>query len=100
MNIALWKGVVDYYKIEIIYFMIDTNHKFAVNNTDIKIQEGVLFVAACTTFEQQCAISVIYPVNSLSLGRALLLFLIFNFQWIIIVTFISVSSAITLRWKD
>ena len=42
MNIALWKGVVDYFKIEIVRFMIDTSHKFAVNNTDIKIQEGVL----------------------------------------------------------
>ena len=52
MNIALWKGVVDYFKIETIHFMIDTSHKFAVNNTDIKIQEGVLFVIACTTFEQ------------------------------------------------
>ena len=60
MNIALWKGVVDYFKIEIIHFMIDTSHKFAVNNTDIKIQEGVLFVAACTTFEQQCAVIYIY----------------------------------------
>ena len=55
MNIARWKGVVDYFKIEIIHFMIDTSHKFAVNSTDIKIQEGVLFVTACTTFEQQCA---------------------------------------------
>ena len=55
MNVALWKGVVDYYKIEIIHFMIDTSHKFAVNNTDIKIQAVVLFVTACTIFEQQCA---------------------------------------------
>ena len=50
MNIALWKGVVDYFKIEITHFVIDTSHKFAVNNTDIMIQEGVLFVTACTTF--------------------------------------------------
>ena len=40
--------------------MIDTSHKFAVNNADIKIQEGVLFVTACTTFEQQCAVIYIY----------------------------------------
>ena len=52
MNIALWKGVVDYFKIEIIHFMIDTSHKFAVNNTDIKIQEGVLFVIACVSNHQ------------------------------------------------
>ena len=50
MNIALWKGVVDYFKIEIIHFMTDTSHKFAVNNTDIKIrnqESGILY------FQQQ-----------------------------------------------
>ena len=57
MNIALWKYIiVDYFKIEINHFMIDTGHKFSVNSTDIKIQEGALFVTACTTFEQQCAV--------------------------------------------
>ena len=58
------KGVVDYFKIEIIHFMIDTNHKFVVNNTDIKILEGVLFVTACTTFEQLCAVIYIYIAMS------------------------------------
>ena len=58
MNIALWK--VEYFKSEIIHFVIDTSYKFAVNNTDIKIQEGVLFVTACTTLEQQCAVIYIY----------------------------------------
>ena len=51
MNIALWKGIADYCKIEIINFMIDTGYKFAINNTDVKIQEGVLFVTVCFTFE-------------------------------------------------
>ena len=51
MNIALWKGIVDYFKIENINFMIDTNYKFAISNTDKEIQEGVLFVTARTTFE-------------------------------------------------
>ena len=60
MNVALWKWVVDYFKIQIIHFMIDTSHKFAVNNTDIKIQEGVLLVTAGTTFEQQCAVTYIF----------------------------------------
>ena len=31
--------------------MIDTSYKFAINNMDIKIQEGVLFVTAHTTFQ-------------------------------------------------
>ena len=51
MNIALWKGTVDNFKIEIINFVIDTNYEFVINNKDIKIQEGVLFVIACTAFE-------------------------------------------------
>ena len=34
---------------EIIDFMMDTTHTFAINNTDIKIQEGVLLVTANTT---------------------------------------------------
>ena len=35
----LWKGIADYFKIEIINLMIDTNYIFAINNTDIKIQK-------------------------------------------------------------
>ena len=46
MNIALWKGVVDYFKIEIIHFMIDTSHKFAVNITDIKDRIAVAKVTS------------------------------------------------------
>ena len=60
MNIALWKGVDNYFKIEIIDLMKDTSHKFAVNNTDMQIQEGVLFVTECTIFEQQCAVTYIF----------------------------------------
>ena len=51
MNIALCKGIVDYFKIEIINFMAVTSHIFAINNTDIKIQESVLFLTAWNTFE-------------------------------------------------
>ena len=46
MNIALWKGVVDFFKIEIIHFMIDTSHKFAVNTTDIKDRIAVAKVTS------------------------------------------------------
>ena len=54
MIIDFWKGVVDYFKIEITHFMIDSFRKFAVSNTDIQTQEAVLFVTECTTSEQQC----------------------------------------------
>ena len=63
MIIALWKGVVDYFKIEITHFMIDSCRKFAVRNTDIKTQEAVLFVTECTTSEQQCLVIYIYISN-------------------------------------
>ena len=75
MYIALWKGVVDYFKIEIIHFMRDNSHKFAANNTDIKIPEGVLFETACTTFEQQCAVIYMYcNVNKI------LIFLLYEYH--------------------
>ena len=41
----------DSWLIEIINFMIDTSYKFAINNMDIKIQEGVLLVTARTNLE-------------------------------------------------
>ena len=42
---------MDYFKIEIINFMIDTSYKFVLSNGDIKIQNGVLFVTAGTTVQ-------------------------------------------------
>ena len=51
MNIALWKGIVDYFKIETINFMKYTSYKFAVNNTDIQDPRRVQFVTTRTTFE-------------------------------------------------
>ena len=38
MYIALWKGVVYYYKTEIIHFMIDPSNKFAVKKSSICIR--------------------------------------------------------------
>ena len=55
MDIALWKGIADNFKIEMIKFMIDTSYRFTINNTDIKIKAGVLFVTVRTTFEYQYA---------------------------------------------
>ena len=63
MIIALLKGVVDYFKIEITHFMIDSFRKFAVGNTDIKTQGAVLFVTECTTSEQQCVVIYIFPMS-------------------------------------
>ena len=63
MIIALWKGVVDYFKIEITHFMIDSFRKFAVSNTDIKTQEAAIFVTECTTSEQQYVVVYIFPMS-------------------------------------
>ena len=51
--IVLWKRIVSYLEIEIIYLMIDTSYIFVINNTDITIQKDIkiLFVTAGTTFE-------------------------------------------------
>ena len=46
MNITLWERMID-----IIYFMIDFTIKYVANNTNIKIQNGVLFVTAGATFQ-------------------------------------------------
>ena len=34
MNIALWEGINDFFKIEIINLKIDSSYKFAINTTE------------------------------------------------------------------
>ena len=43
--------IVNLFEDEIINFMIDTSYTFVINNMDINIQEDILFVTACTTFQ-------------------------------------------------
>ena len=50
INIALWKRIVAYFEIENINFMIDIGLKFVINNTGIKIQDGVLWPLLLTWF--------------------------------------------------
>ena len=35
MNIAIWEGITDNFKIEILYFLVNINHKFAIYNPNI-----------------------------------------------------------------
>ena len=60
MNIALWKRVTNYFKIEIINFMRDTSYKFVIDNTDRKIQKGVLFLTTNATFKKQCVVVYVF----------------------------------------
>ena len=46
MNIAIWEGLTDN-KIEIIYFMVNTRHKFVVYDLNVEIQK----VTAYTSFQ-------------------------------------------------
>ena len=40
--------------------MIDTSYKFMIDNTDIKIQECVLFITTSTTFQYQCVVVYVF----------------------------------------
>ena len=35
MYVALWEGIVDFFKFEISNFMLDTSNIFVISNTDI-----------------------------------------------------------------
>ena len=37
MNIAIWERIVGNFKIEIIYFVLNTSHKFAIYNLNVDI---------------------------------------------------------------
>ena len=60
MNIAIWEWITDNLKIEIIFFMVTSGHKFAIYNTNVNIQKHIPFVAACTQFQYQYVITNIF----------------------------------------
>ena len=51
IDIYLWESMTNYFEIEIVYFMTDSSYKCTVNNTNIKIQKGVMFVTVGATFQ-------------------------------------------------
>ena len=63
MDIVLLKGITNFFEIEIINFMIDTSYRFVINNTDIKIQKGVLFTTSDTTFQQQGVVVYVWQCH-------------------------------------
>ena len=60
MNVDIWERIGDNFKIEIIYFAVNTSHKFAIHNSNVEIQKVVLFVTAYTAFQYQCVIIDIF----------------------------------------
>ena len=39
MSIAVWERINDNFKIEIIHFVVNTGHKFAIYNPNVDIQK-------------------------------------------------------------
>ena len=62
MKIAIWEWITDKLKIEneIILFMVTNGHKFAIYNTNVKIQKHIPFLTACTQVQYQCVIIDIF----------------------------------------
>ena len=59
----MWKRdilLISLFYIESINFMIETGYKFVINNAEIKIRKGVLFVTAGTTFQLHCVVIYIF----------------------------------------
>ena len=41
MDITVWEGITNNFKIEVIHFMVNTSNKFTVYNSNIEIQKVV-----------------------------------------------------------
>ena len=52
--------MIYYFEIEIINIIINKSYKFVINNMDIKIQKGVLFITTGTNFQWQCIVIYIF----------------------------------------
>ena len=44
MNTALWEGICNNSKIEIVFFVVNTDNKFIVYNSNIEIQNLIPFI--------------------------------------------------------
>ena len=40
MDITVWEGMTNNFKIEVIHFMVNTSKKFIVYNSNVEIQKG------------------------------------------------------------
>ena len=53
MDITVWEGITNNFKIEVIHFMVNTSNKFTVYNSNIEIQKVVTLITTSTAFQYQ-----------------------------------------------
>ena len=56
MDITVWEGITNNFKIEVIHFVVNTSNKFIVYNSNIKIQKVVTLITRSTAFQYQSII--------------------------------------------
>ena len=57
MNIVIWERLADNFKIDIIYFVVNTNHTFAIYNSNVKMQKVIPFITYTAIQDQGVIIS-------------------------------------------
>ena len=60
MDITIWEWITYNFKIEVIYFMVNTSNKFIVHNLNIEIQKTVTLITTRTAFQYQSIIVNIF----------------------------------------
>ena len=60
MDITVWEGITNNFKIEVIHCMVTTSNKFIVYNSNIEIQKVVTPIITSTAFQYQSIIVNIF----------------------------------------
>ena len=60
MDITVWEGITNNFKIEVIHFMVNTSNKFTVYNSNVEIQKVVTLITTSTAFQYQSIIVNIF----------------------------------------
>ena len=60
MDITVWEGITNNFKIEVIHFMVNTNNTFTVYNSNVEIQKVVTLTTTSTAFQYQSIIVNIF----------------------------------------
>ena len=60
MDITVWEGITNNFKIEVIHFMVNNSIKFIVYNSNIEIWKVVTLITASTAFQYQSIIIIIF----------------------------------------
>ena len=60
MDITVWEGITNNFKIEVIHFMVNTSNKFTVYNSNIEIQKVVTLITTSTAVQYQSIIVNIF----------------------------------------